>query len=428
MADDCSAEPFDRLRVPSGAEGLTTKPMTKGMAQRILFLNPTGELGGAEISLLGLVRRLDRRLFEPQVLALSPGPFLEHLKAQGVPAETLPTSEHFLRLSWRGRRRSPARAAVGVVAGLPAVTRLARYVRQRHVALIHTNGIKAHLVGWLAGRMSRTPVIWHVRDFLGVGRQERVLLRIARSGPARIITNSHAVAEDLEQRGVSKEILCPIHNGVDLEEFSPAVDGDPFRRECGFEKATPLLGLVAMLAPWKGHLEFIEAAAQVAREFPEARFPIVGEEIYVTEGHGEFRQRLQDRITQVGAEGAVVLVGRRRNMPQVMAALDVVVHASSRPEPFGRVLIEAMASGKPVVATSAGGVPEIVTDGETGLLVPPGEPASLAAAMRRLLVDSSLRDRLGKAGRKAAESRFDLRTHVEQVHEVYLSVLARCDR
>jgi glycosyltransferase involved in cell wall biosynthesis len=397
--------------------------MTKEMAEKILFLNPTGELGGAEISLLGLARRLDRKRFEPHVLTLSPGPFLEDLKAAGVPAETLPTSERFLRLSWRGRRRSPAQAAIGVVAGLPAVTRLARYIRQRHVALLHTNGVKAHLVGWLAGRMSRTPVIWHVRDFLGVGRQERVLLRIARSGPARIITNSHAVAEDLERRGVSKEILCPIHNGVDLEEFSPAVDGALFRRECGFDDTTPLAGLVAMLAPWKGHLEFIEAAAAIAREFPQARFPIVGEEIYVTEGHGGFRSRLRDHIARVGAEGSVVLVGRRRNMPQVMAGLDIVVHASSRPEPFGRVLIEAMASGKPVVATSAGGVPEIVRDGETGLLVPPGEPASLAAAMRRLLTDSHLRDRLGKAGRTAAESRFDLRTHVERVHELYLSVL-----
>lgn len=120
--------------------------MTREMAERILFLNPTGELGGAEISLLGLVRRLDRKRFEPQVLTLSPGPFLEDLKTAGVPAETLPTSEHFLRLSWRGRRRSPAHAAIGVVAGLPAVARLVRHIRQRHVALLHTNGVKAHLV------------------------------------------------------------------------------------------------------------------------------------------------------------------------------------------------------------------------------------------------------------------------------------------
>jgi glycosyltransferase involved in cell wall biosynthesis len=262
-----------------------------------------------------------------------------------------------------------------------------------------------------------------VRDFLGSGRQERVLLGIARSGPARILTNSYAVAQDLEGRGVPGAVLVPIHNGVDLDEFSPAVDGDPFRRECGFEKDAPLAGLVAMLAPWKGHMDFVEAAAQVARQIPRARFPIIGEEIYVTEGHGRFRRQLRERITALGMDGATALLGRRMDMPRVMAALDVSVHASSRPEPFGRVLIEAMAAGKPVVATAAGGVPEIVTDGETGLLVPPGEPAALAAAIRRLLIDPCLRERLGNAGRREAEARFDIRIHAERIQEVYRSVL-----
>lgn len=398
--------------------------MSKGMARKILYLNPTGELGGAEISLLGLVQWLDRRRFEPGVVVLSPGPLLDRLRAVGVPADTVPTSDRFLRLSWRGRRRSPVGVALGVMAGLPAAGRLVRLIRRDGVALVHTNGFKAHLVGWLAASLARRPVIWHVRDFLGAGWQERVLLGVARSGPARIITNSHAVAQDMERRGVPRARLVPIHNGVDLDEFSPAVDGEPFRRECGFTKETPLAGLVAMLAPWKGHLDFIEAAAQLAREIPGARFPIVGEEVYVTEGHGMFRQQLADRIHALGVDGAVILLGRRWDMPRVMAALDVVVHASSRPEPFGRILIEAMATGKPVVATAAGGVPEIVTDGETGLLVPPGEPESLAAALKRLLLDSNLRERMGKAGRREAQRRFGLRDHVDRVQEVYGSVLS----
>ncbi len=156
---------------------------------------------------------------------------------------------------------------------------------------------------------------------------------------------------------------------------------------------------------------------------PEARFLIVGDVIYQTEGHETYKKDLKVLCSDLGLQEKVIFTGFRDDIPDIIAALDVVLHTSSQPEPFGRVLIEAMAMGKPVVATNLGGVPEVVKDGETGLLVPPKEPDALAEASIKLLKDKQFASWLGANGLKHVRANFDAHSHVERIEALYERLL-----
>lgn len=400
----------------------------------ILYLTPVGEIGGAEISLLGLIRKLDKEGYRPLVVCFSKGPLPERLEAIGVEATVLPMDRQVLRLSLKGRRRSLLYVVLNMPRLLPPLLKLVVLVRSRRIDMIHTNGIKAHLIGAVVARLTGRRLIWHVRDFIPAGFFRRLFMFMARFCPIKIIVNSNAVGEMFNGEAKLREKVTTIYNGVDLQEFSPVSpisDSEQdqmtarrtIREELGLERTVPLVGIVGVLAPWKGHVQFIEAAARVLRKFPDTRFLIVGDEIYETDGHGGYRERLVEQVERLGLDESVIFTGYRKDIPEIMSALDLVVHASSLPEPFGRVLIEAMAAGKPVVATRAGGVPEVVEDGVTGLLVTPGDVEQLAEAIARLLGEPDKAREMGRMGRERVERLFSAEEHARRVEKIYRAAL-----
>lgn len=391
------------------------------MTLPVLYVSPQGFIGGAERSLLLLLSALDRERVAPAVIAFEDGPFLERARAAGVPADVVPIPAPLLGATQRYRGYSAAQALGLVAAAAPAVARLRAAIRSRRPAIVHTNGIKAHVLGGFAGRLAGVPVVWHLRDFPHDGATGRFVRGLARTLPSHVIVNSGAVAASL---GLARSVTT-VHNGVDFHAFSPEVDGRPFRRSLGLAPEHLVVGLVAHLTPWKGHLLFLDACAVVAAAEPRTRFVLVGAPVYGTEGHGGYADEVRRKIDQLGLSDRVVLAGFRDDMPAVMRGLDVLVHTSSEPEPFGRTLIEAMASARPVVATAAGGVPEVVSDGETGVLVPPRDARALADAIRRLAEDAPLRDKLGRAGRERAVTRFGADRHAAAVEAVYRAVVGR---
>lgn len=386
-----------------------------------MYVSPQGFIGGAERSLLVLLAALDRRRIEPALVTFEDGRFVERVRAMGVAADVVPVSPALLGATQRYRGYSAVEAARLAGAAAPAVVRLRAAIRRRRPALVHTNGIKAHVLGGLAGRLAGVPVVWHLRDFPHAGTTGRFVRGLARVLPSHVIVNSEAVAASL---GLDARATC-VHNGVDLRAFTPDIDGGPFRRALGFGADDLVVGLVAHLTPWKGHLVFLRACATIAASEPRARFAIVGAPVYGTDGHGGYADEIRTTIDRLGLRDRVVLAGFRDDMPAVMRGLDILAHASERAEPFGRTLIEAMASGRPVVATTAGGVPEIVAEGETGTLVPPGDAGALADAVLRLLDDPALRDKLGRAGRERAAALFSAERHASAVQAVYATVLGR---
>jgi glycosyltransferase involved in cell wall biosynthesis len=379
---------------------------------KVLFLDHTSQLGGAERSMLDLLAHLDRSRVVP-ILATSPGgPLVERAQALGLQVELLDVAPEVLTLSreeWSRNRWAFAWRARGF---MKEVARLARLMREQDVAVVHTNTLKAHVLGSLVALWARKPIVWHMRDLPSTRGDARALLgvlfKLVKPG---ILAISRAVADDLPPPMRARTRV--VYNGIDMAAFDRAAAQPaelPLPPGDG-----PVIGTVSHLIPWKGQEIFLRAAAQLLGSHPGWRFVIVGDAIFQFRNE---RDRLEALADQLGIRDRVAFAGHREDIPAVMRALDLFVLPSLY-EPFGRVLIEAMGARCPIVASRAGGVPEIVLDGETGVLVPPGEPEALADAIADMVIDRARAVQLGAAGRARVEKHFSLEATVEGVLEAY---------
>jgi glycosyltransferase involved in cell wall biosynthesis len=389
-------------------------------AASVLYVNPTAQLGGAEYSLLDLMASLDRNRFAPR-LVCPEGPLVPAAAARGIAVTSLEIPHWLAQLSLKGERSGAATLAASAFAAAPTAWKLRRLAAD--AAIVHTNGNKAHLLAGLPGPRAR--LVWHVRDFWRKGAVERGMVRFANSQVDALIANSNAVRAHLIGMGLSRDLVHAVPNGIDAARFTPDGPVAPLRQEFAWPANTPLVGIVGMLARWKGQDVLLRAFAEVLRRRPDARCVIAGDEIYVTRGHGGFRAELQTLARDLDIEHAVAMVGYRDDVPAVLRALNVVVHASVEPEPFGRVIAEAMASGRAVIAADAGGVPEVTgRDSAAAVLVPPGDVASLSHAIVRLLGDDGEARRLGRAGRARVIESFSIAAHVDGVQALYDRLLS----
>jgi glycosyltransferase involved in cell wall biosynthesis len=384
---------------------------------KIVYLNPGGTIGGAEMVLLDVLAALPaaRPDARPLVLLSADGPLREAVEALGVACDVVPMPEGVARLGDAGSKgagRALALAARGLAAAsgvLAYRSRLARRLRDERPDLVHSNGMKMHvLAAWAAPR--GVPIVWHLHDYLGPRPAMARLLRGSARRGVEAVAVSDSVAEDARATLGDRVPVRAIHNGVDLDRFHPGPgDGPALDRAAGLAEApagTVRVGLVATFANWKGHELFLDAAARVPADAP-ARFYVVGGPIYRTAGSQVSVDDLKARAGRLGLGDRIGFTGHQPDPAAALRALDVVVHASTRPEPFGRVIVEGMACGRAVVAMAEGGAAELFEDGEDALGCPPRDPAALAAALLRLIEDRDLRGRLGRAARASAEARFD---------------------
>lgn len=410
-----------------------------GLARvKVLYLSPTGTLGGAERVLLSVLNgvRQAAPAARLHLLALAEGPLLERAADLGIDASVLPLPASLHALGDSQLTRTAGAGAISVVGqmlsgGADAVRflgRLRQVVRRIKPDLIHSNGIKTHCLISLI-QDGKTPVLWHVHDFLSARPMASRLLRLASLRLAGAIAVSSAVASDLRFLGLGKRSRI-IANAVDADEFSGAAqDGALLDELAGLPTAPPgclRLGLVATYARWKGHDVFLRAAARLANTKLNrpVRFYIVGGPIYQTRGSQFQRQELCELAHRLGISDRVGFIGFQHNVAPIYRALDVVVHASTAPEPFGMTIIEAMACGKPVVASLAGGVADIIIAGHDAIGVTPGSVTELAAALHPLLDDASLRSRLGTNARQTVCQKFAQARLGPQVAEFYRDLLA----
>ncbi|MCP3103080.1 glycosyltransferase family 4 protein [Myxococcus sp. K15C18031901] len=404
---------------------------------RILFLNPVGVLGGAERALLDSMAWLRQHAPEASLhlLAGSAGPLLDEARALDVEARLLPLPERLSVLgdsALRGRGVQEAwKFARGMAPTSALLTRYGLALRREAAALrpdlLHSNGIKTHLLSPFTVGLPLKRV-WHIHDFLG----ERPLVRRALSAMAPLasmaIANSHAVGADA-RTVLGRVPVQVVPNGVDVERFSPApVDGARLDVLAGLPPApagTPRVGLVATYARWKGHDVFLAAAAELTRLAPglPARFYLVGAPLYQTAGSQFSETELRQLISQRGLEGRVGLVPFQAQPADIYRALDVFVHASTRREPFGLTIAEALACGRPSIISRASGAAESLTDGVDALAIPPGDARALAMAMHSLLTDASLRERLGTSARRTAVEQFSRERYAREILAIYRSLL-----
>jgi glycosyltransferase involved in cell wall biosynthesis len=391
---------------------------------RVLYFDHTAMLGGGEIALLNLIRYLDRKRITPVVVLCSEGPLAWRLRnICEVHILSLPDRVRNTRkdsLSWRSVLKLREIAST-----VSCSIRLARFALKKDINLIHTNSLKADIIGGIAGRLARRPVVWHVRDRIESDYLPKSIVRAFRflCGflPSYVIANSQAVLRTLHLKRSRPQTSIP--SGIDLSERSGlADDAAVVHREpvanAGSEQQ--IIALIGRICPWKGQHIFLQAAAAVRQSFPSARFKIVGAALF---GEEQYEAEIRRLCTDLDLDSAVEFTGFCPDIAGLIAELDLVVHASTTGEPFGQVIVEAMAAAKPVIATNGGGVPEIVVDTVTGFLVPMGDARAMAEAICKVLSDPSMACRMGLRGFRRVQECFSIENTVQKVEAVYRRVL-----
>ena len=363
--------------------------------RRILFVDHAGVMGGAEFSLLDIISAFGR---QAAVVLLADGPFRTELERRGVSVVVDP-----LGAAARVRKAGivPSPAALWDLIG--AARRLAG--RARDADLLYANSQKAFVVAALAGWLARRPVVWHLRDILGPphfsATNTRGVIWLANRCARSVIANSQATADAFVRSGGHASRVRVVHNGIVSTPFD-SVTADAAigaRSKLGAHEGMPLVAHVGRFHPWKGQQVLLRALALE----PRAQAWIVGAPLF---GEEAFAEELQALARELNLGDRVRFLGMRDDVPLLLGAADIVVHSSIYPEPFGRVVVEGMLAGKPVIAANAGGVCEIARDGETALLVPPGDAAALARAIGSVIDDPARARAMALRGRDHARSRF----------------------
>ncbi len=376
--------------------------------RKILFLNHVATVSGAEASLLDTVMALDRVRHEPVVMLPGPGRLSEFLAHARIRTEFMPLC--------RFRKTSNPLLLLGYLFQvLTGARRLARFIRREQVDLLHANSNTAQVYAGLAARWAGIPCVWHCRDLVELG----VLGKWMAAHATAIVAISTAVKRQLCQYGPEVKITV-IHNGIDGVAFQTGADGPAVRREWGVKENAFLVGMAGQLVPWKNHALFLKAAGTIAAAVPEARFLIVGANLF-DPGSG-YEAGLRALAREAGLEERLIFSGYRTDMNSVLAGLDLLIHPADR-EPLGRVILEAMALGKPVIAVNAGGPAEIIHSGIDGVLVPPGDDEALAETAMALWRDKDKAARLGVAARERIRRDFSSRAHVEKIEALYDTLL-----
>lgn len=299
---------------------------------------------------------------------------------------------------------------------LSSSLQIGKIIERHEIDIVHTQSVFPTVDAWLGSKSTsqRCALIWHDRGIKP--RNYALVARCFNFLADFVITNSQYERQLLIKHGLWRKKIKTIYNGFDWTIYSNEIDIAKAKRELGLSPDDHTVGIVARLHPDKGHKFFLQAACQIVRLIPHTRFLLVG--------GGPLEPELRKAVSRLNIKDNVRFTGFIEEIPKVMALLDVLVLPSTR-ETFGRVLVEAAAMGKPVVATKVGGIPEIVDDGETGFLIRPGDPDALAEKVLTLLRDQVLRNKMGDTGRRRVMRRFSLDGMTNEIEEVYYSTLSR---
>jgi glycosyltransferase involved in cell wall biosynthesis len=372
---------------------------------RIAYINMVSYIGGAEVSLLELIRGLRGQPYEPYVISSESGVFTEAVASLGVPT-ILTTMPGF-------RKRYPWRYAVGV-------GKLAWELMRRRIDLVHTNCDRALRQAMHACQLSRIPYVCHVRHT--GGRYLSAGSVVALNKSSGVIANSAFTGQQCIDAGVDQSRLHVIYNPIDLDLYRKTKAlGTSLIKELGLSDDVLLIGQIGQIQEEKGHRELVQAASSIVKALPNAHFVIVG--AATTPKTEVFLRELQELIANQQLSERFSFVGFRTDVPLILHSLDIMV-VPSLVEPFGRVVAEALAANLPVVATNVGGIPEIITDGWDGLLVPARDTDALGDAVIRLGSNPELRGYLSANGLDSVK-RFSTESHVSNMAALYERVVQK---
>jgi glycosyltransferase involved in cell wall biosynthesis len=385
-----------------------------------LLFDHTAQLGGGEIALLDLIRFFDRSRVTPIVVLGSDGPLADRLCGL-VDLHILEISPDVLHTRKDTLGSSSVVQLKTAIQISAYVLRLVDFIHAHDIELIHTNSLKSDILGGVAGKLTQTPVIWHIRDRITDDylpkAAVKVMRKLSRIVPDFIFGNSAATIETLQLMGTRPSMA--VASGVDISAYeqtgvSPNDISDPSHEI--------KIGMVGRICPLKGQHIFLQAAAEVHKRFPQTRYQIIGAALFKEQ---QYEEEMRELARTLGLDHAVEFTGFRNDVPDLIRKLDILVHASTTGEPFGQVIVQGMAAGKPVVATNGGGVPEIVLHGITGFLVPMADASTMSSAICTLLDAPEMAAAMGNAGKMRVLEHFTIEQTARKVEAAYAEVLSR---
>ena len=405
--------------------------MPTNVPKKILYVENGIGYGGAIICLRHLVRNLDRARFTPMVVTGRTGPQYREIASE---AQWQHIADRHLDIV-TAQRKTDAAAWVDKIPGLRFITNqvLARaddlfnflpfflhllWTAWRFKAdLIHANNEPlCNRAALLVGKVLKIPTLCHVR-----GQQDGTrLMQWAFGLPDHFTPVSHWVSKSIQDKlGVPEEKITVIYDGLELDGLDPNTDGQAFRQLHNIGDTDFAVGLVGLLIPWKGQEIFLDAAKQLKDKIPHLKMLIIGG---TPDDCMPYEKMLKSRVLEEGLSDHVIFTGHVTDMPSVYSGLDIVVSASTDPEPLGTVVIESMAMGRPLIGPDHGGAAEMLEHGKTGLLFKAGSAQSLAQAINDFYKDQNLRTTLGNAARTHALETFAVAQHVDTICNTYQHV------
>ncbi len=367
---------------------------------KVLHVIGGGEIGGAEQHLLTLIRHINPSEFALHIACLFAEPFASLVREKGFPAHIFPMKN---KIDWK------------------PISKLASLIKSEGFHIVHTHGVRANLIGRLAAKRAGAghvvTTVHSVLSFDYVRWVDRWINRLCDQTTGRIterfIVVSNMLAQQLKSEGIREDKIITIFNGLEIEKYDPEIPGLPVRQEFNIDPEAILIGIVARLHPVKGHSCLLEAMSRVLPDFPALVLMIIGT--------GPDRIKLEEMARRLAISKNVIFTGFRRDIPEVIAALDFLV-LPSLSEGLSLTVMEGMAMSKPVLATAVGGTPEIITSGVNGLLIPPADVSALTAGIRRLIHDRKMAAEIGKAARKTIETKFTAEIMADKTARLYKDI------
>jgi glycosyltransferase involved in cell wall biosynthesis len=407
---------------------------------RILYVEKPTSVGGSVISLYELVRGLDKSRYEPTVLFHGPNPYREQFRALGIKVITLSNQSPAATPAAGSTRDIAAclsRHSDGLASAYraarqfylaarrdwPLARRVARLIKDQAIDLVHhNNGLSRNRDTVIAARLAGASQVCHVRMLRDLALVDRYVTRFVDC----FVYISRAVRDRYRDQGIPAGQGQIVYNPVNVEAFAQSNHTAELRAELGLADQDRMISNVGRLDWWKGHDDFVRAMAEVVRVQSNARAVIVGTSDAKPQNQAYY-QHIRRLVQELGLADHVIFTGYRSDVPRIMAASDIVVHSASEPEPFGRVVVEGMAAGRPVIATAAGGVLDIIEDQVNGLLVPPKNAERMSEAIQWLLQNQAQARAMGQRAQQCARDRFSVEQHVQAVQRVYQKVLVHRD-
>ncbi|GMA61177.1 glycosyltransferase family 4 protein [Alicyclobacillus fastidiosus] len=383
-----------------------------GLPSRVVYYNHSGDVSGAEISLLLTISQIK----DIETILVAPeGELLERARSAGIRVSPI--------RSFRARMtKNPIHVLLGICGTVLAGMEFRRTLKILRPDIIHANSIRAGLISIVAVAGRRMTLVWHIRDTLPHNAIGRAIRKVAAIRVDEVFTISKAIRNNFASTKQLGGKATIVYNGIDTSDTK----WSSIRPQFDIQEDAFIVGVVGQIAPWKRQHDALLAFSQFASERQGSELWIVGEPKFRQE-NVDYETRLKKWAVELGVQESVRFLGFREDIMNIMRTIDVLLIPSEN-EPFGRVVIEAMLAGKPVIGTNEGGIPEIVVHGVTGFLTDVGDTDSMSKYLRQMSDDAGLRERLGAQGRRRSIEQFSIQSTAQTIQRSYAALTSELGR